>query len=172
LSVVTQKYFKYSLAEENKYLEQLKKREESQRETQILLARLKEENIKKRRKSSWIQYRNVCGNKAQMANEARAKENFNKKYKGKSIVWSGVIVSIDNDGWDRMEAYSELIVCVKMSPSDSVFIDLNLRFPKKFKSKLLKLNKGDNITFWGEIYSMGGTFLPHVILVNKFITEK
>ena len=119
-------------------------------------------------KITWEQYKRDCGVAAQEANEARAKSNFITKYKGKSIIWSGVIVSIDNDGFDRMEAYSELYVRVKMSPSDSIIADLKLRFPKKYKDRLLKLNKGDTITFLGTISSMGGSILDHVIIVSKF----
>ncbi len=117
---------------------------------------------------SWAQYRASCGAKAQEENMARAKDTFNKYFSGRTVTWTGKVASIDNDGLDNMNAYSELIVRVKMSPSNSILADLTLRFPKKMKESILQLNKGDSISFTGKITTMGGSILDHEIVISSF----
>lgn len=148
---------------------ELKQRQKKQAEIEATKqAENKRKQIEQERQESWNQYIGLCGNGSQELNMARAKDYFNKLYQNKSIEWSGTISSIDNDGFDSMEAYCNLVVRVKMSPSDSFIADLMLYIPKEFKAQLLELNKGDSITFSGKIFSMGGRISDHIIKVYSF----
>lgn len=115
---------------------------------------------------TWEQYRSDCGTDAQEKNEARSKKIFLEKYKGKEVHWQGEVESIDNDGLDSMEAYSDYQVRIKMPNSDSILADILLRFPKANEGYVLSLNKGDIIEWKGIIIKMGGVILDHSINVT------
>jgi len=111
---------------------------------------------------TWAQYRADCGEDAQERNEAKTEEIFRQKYKGKTVCWSGTVVST-SEGF----LSSDYTVTVRMAPSDAMFSDIVLHVPQKMKTFVLSLNEGDAIAFEGTLRFQGGPLSSHTIDVAK-----
>ncbi|MFK5922530.1 MAG: NINE protein [Verrucomicrobiota bacterium] len=89
------------------------------------------------------------------------KESEWKKYKGKTIQWSGEVFDIG-------ESFGSLTLSIKMN-SDTFTFDLLVFLRKEAKDDAISLRKGDPVTFQADLDSWGGllpTNLKNGIIVK------
>ncbi len=114
--------------------------------------------------ATWREYMQDCGLEAQKTNSARTEKAFQEKYQGKVVNWTGKVYSVKNqligDGF---------MLDVVMKPTESKLegSDLTLDVPGTMKDRMLNLNKGDKITFYGRFTSQGGAFTNHILKLER-----
>lgn len=127
---------------------------EKERERAAILAeqqkaKIAKANTEKVSKISWEEFDSIY-NLQSNATDLQ-KESEWKKYKGKTIQWSGEVFDIG-------ESFGSLTLSIKMN-SDTFTFDLLVFLSKEAKSDAISLRKGDHVTFQGDLDSWG-SLLP------------
>ena len=87
-----------------------------------------------------------------------------KKYYGKLVQWTGQVAEVDTTIFDK-----ELYVKFKHTER-SLISDVTVFFPKQEKASLLKLQKGDWVTYQGEIDNITvGVFINHTLKQGRIL---
>ena len=74
-------------------------------------------------------------------NDLKKKKMWAEKYKGKKVIWTGTVVSLD-------KTFGQLILQVKILPS-SLTADVLVYFDKKWENKLIDIDEGSAVKFSG-----------------------
>jgi hypothetical protein len=98
---------------------------------------------------SWSEVDSIYNLKTKNTNLQKDEEW--KRFKGKRVVWSGIVSGVSDD-------WSGFTLQVKMNP-DTFTFDLLIHLNKSEKPKAVKLHEGDTVRFSGRLESWG-TLMP------------
>jgi hypothetical protein len=91
------------------------------------------------------------------------KEEAWKEWKGKKVVWSGEVVEVSKSGWSN-----NLNLTVKMK-HDTFTFDVSVHLNNDQKALALKLRKGANVKYSGNLQRYGGAVLPTELNNGKIL---